>query len=113
MPPANSWEIGALYPSPGGLGGFWKQPGGVGTQVFPAQQTGVDYFSIKPFSELSGVFSAICGHYINYPLVQREFDYTTNQSVALVTCSACGIVQYTIEPFEAALNTVEQPWLVI
>ena len=109
----NSWAIGQLYPK-GGLHGIaWQQPGGPGTQVFPAQQTGSDYFSIKPFSELSGVFSSLCGHSLNAPLVQREFDYTTGQSVALICCALCGIVNYVIEPFEAALNTVEQPWLVV
>jgi hypothetical protein len=111
MPPANSWEIGALYPSPGGQGGFWKQPV-IGGLVYPQQATGTDLFSIHPFSELSGVFSNFCGHWFNSPMVQREYDYTTSSSVALILCPLCGAVIYTLEPFESALNTVEQPWLV-
>jgi hypothetical protein len=109
----NDWQVGALYPPPGGLGGFWKQPGGVGTLVYPQQQTGVDYFSTTPFSELSGVFSAPCGHFMNEPLVQREYDYTAGQSVALICCELCGFVVYTLSPFEAALDTTFQPVLPV
>jgi hypothetical protein len=110
---ANSWEVGALYP-PGGLNNVkWSQPGGPGTLVYPQQQTGVDYFSIKPFSELSGQFACGCGHYVDQPLIQREFDFDTEESVALICCPMCGYVQYTLEPFESALNTVLQPQLPI
>lgn len=108
----NAWEIGALYP-PGGLNNVkWSQPGGVGTQVFPAQQTSVDLLDITPFSELTGLMSAGCSHYFDEPLVQREFDYTENSSVALVCCPLCGYVQTAIEPFEAALSTVSYPMLI-
>lgn len=111
MAPSNDWAIGELYPK-GGLGNVkWSQPGGPGTLVYPQQQTGVDYFSTKPFSELSGVMSAPCGHFFNAPLVQREFDYNTGKSVALICCFLCGYVIYTLEPFESALDTVQQPIL--
>ncbi len=109
---ANRWQVGALYPSGGRSGVAWTQPGGVGTPIYPQQATGTDYFSPHPFSELSGTMSAPCGHYMNAPLVQREFDYTTNQSVALICCELCGYVVWTISPFEAALNTVQLPYLV-
>jgi hypothetical protein len=79
--------------------------------VYPQQQTGVDYFSTKPFSELSGLYSSPCGHFSNMPWVQREYDFETSSSVALICCPLCGIVVYIIEPFEAALNTVWQPQL--
>jgi hypothetical protein len=79
--------------------------------VYPQQQTGVDYFSTQPFSELSGQWSSPCGHFSNTPWIQREWDYNTNMSVALVQCPLCGLVVYTIEPFEDALNTVMQPQL--
>ena len=109
----NSWKVGALYPA-GGLNGVaWKQPGGVGTQVFPADVTSTSYFSVTPFNENSGVFVAGCSHYMNYPLIQREWDYTTNSSVALICCNRCGYVQYILEPFESALSTVMQPQLSI
>ena len=111
--PSNAWEIGALYP-PDGLGNIkWSQPGGVGTMVYPQQQTSTDYFSVKPFSELSGMMACPCGHYINSPLVQREYDYTVNDSVALICCEMCGYVCWSISPFEAALSTVNIPQLVV
>jgi hypothetical protein len=110
--PTNDWAQGALYPLNGGLGGFWKQPvpGGI---VYPQQATGVDYFSTKPFSELTGVFNSLCGHSLNYPLIQREYDYDTSSSVALVCCCLCGVVNWTIEPFEAILDTVYIPTTVV
>ena len=109
--PSNDWQVGALYP-PGGLNNIkWSQPGGVGTLVYPQQQTGVDYFSTTPFSELSGVFNSGCGHSFDEPLVQREYDYNTNQSVALIQCPLCGFIIYTLEPFESALDTITQPQL--
>lgn len=113
MAPTNNWQVGALYP-PGGLNNIkWTQPGGVGTPVYPQPVTGVDYFSTKPFNEKSGVFTAGCGHWMNMPLIQREYDYTTNSSVALILCPTCGYCQSAIEPFEAAFNTVLIPQLVI
>jgi len=109
--PSNAWEIGALYP-PDGLNGIaWSQPAGVGGQVFPGPVTSVSYFETTPFSERSGVFAPFCGHSVNAPLIQKEWDYTTNSSVALVCCPECGAVCYTIEPFEDALSTVMQPQL--
>lgn len=110
---ANSWQVGALYP-PGGLNNIaWTQPGGIGTQVFPAQIVGGSYESTEPFNERSGIFNCGCGHSQNQALIQREFDYDTNQSVALVCCPLCGFVSYTLTPFEAVLDTVYQPITVV
>lgn len=110
--PSNSWQIGTLYLQPGGKGGFWKQPGGPGTQVFPAQATSVDYFSVKPFSEQSGLFSCGCSHFCNYPEIYRDIDVTTGEVLAMVTCPLCSFLQYTL-PYEEALSTVQNPQLVI
>lgn len=109
----NSWQIGTLYP-PGGLNNIaWSQPGGPGTPVYPQQEVGGAYESTVPFNERTGMFSAGCGHSMNQALVQREYDYDNDISVALVLCPLCGYTQYSISPFEAALSTVYQPWLVI
>lgn len=108
----NSWQLGALYPS-GGLNDIeWQQPGGVGTQVFPAQAMGVDYFSTVPFNEFSGLQFSGCGHSLNTPLIQREYDYNEQSSVALICCPLCGYVNNAIYPFEAALDTVYQPMVI-
>jgi len=115
--PANTWEIGALYP-PGGLNNIkWSQPSGVGGIVYPQQQVSADYYignqAITPFSELTGIFSVQCGHFCNYPLIQQEWDFENDISVALICCPICGFVQYTLSPFSAALDTVAEPQLPI
>jgi hypothetical protein len=99
----NDWTVGNLYPSPGGIGGFWKQPipGGL---VYPQQVTAnSDQLKIEPYCELTGQFMGSCGHSFNMCYVFREYDYTTNSSVALLCCSSCGCIQRTISPFEDAL----------
>lgn len=109
----NRWQVGALYP-PGGLNNIaWRQPDGVGGLVYPQDVSGGGYFEVTPFNERTSIFTVGCGHGVNSALVQREYDYNTNQSVALICCEKCGFVQATISPFENALNTVEYPWLVI
>lgn len=110
---ANTWQVGALYPPGGRNNVAWSQPGGVGTQVFPQQQTGVDYFAVTPFSELTGMMSSGCGHFLMTPLIQREYDYDTEKSVALLCCPLCGYVNSYLEPFEAALDTVYQPQVIV
>lgn len=109
---ANSWQIGTLYIQPGGKGGFWKQPGGPNTQVFPAQATSVDYFSQKPFSELTGTYSCGCSHFCNYPEIYRDIDEDTGEALAMLCCPLCSFLQYTL-PYEDALSTVLQPILPI
>lgn len=99
----NNWQIGALY-IPGGLPGYFTQPGGPGTLVYPQQVTASsNYLSTLPFSELTGIYMFGCGHSANEVEVFRDFDYDTNMSVALLACPLCSFVQRTIEPFEAAL----------
>ena len=102
--PANDFAIGALY-VPGGIPGYFTQPGGIGTQVFPAQvQASSDYLSVKPFTELTGTYLFGCEHSANEVMVFRSWDYTTNMSVAILACPICTYVQRTIEPFEAAVS---------
>ena len=109
---ANTWQIGTMYVQPNGPNGLFRQPGGPNTQVFPAQATGVDYFSTHPFSELTGVMSAGCGHFQNSPMLQQEIDEDTGELVILVMCSICTYIQYTLPP-ELALSTVYSPQLVV
>lgn len=109
----NRWILGALYPYPSGLNGVaWKQAAPFAL-VYPQQQTSAEYFEVTPFNEATGIFRSICGHSVMGALVQREYDYNTNQSVALICCPLCGAVNWTVSPFEAALDTVEAPWLVL
>jgi hypothetical protein len=110
--PQNAWQVGALYP-PGGLNGVkWQQPGGPGTEVFPQQQTSVELLAITPFSERTGIQASGCGHSIDQPYLQQEYDNDTGSSCMLVCCPMCGFVNYVIEPASEALNTVSYPYLV-
>ena len=101
-----------MYVQPNGPNGLFRQPNGPNTQVFPAQATGVDYFSTHPFSELSGQMVGGCGHYQNSPMLQQEFDEVSGDLVMLVMCEICSYIQYSL-PVEAALSTVQNPQLVI
>lgn len=114
MSAPNTWTVGTFYVQPNGNRGLFEQPGGPGTEVFPAQQVGVDYFSTQPFSELTGVFSAGCGHFQDYPTLQQEVDYSSGEPVQtmLVICSVCSYIQYTL-PIDQALSTVYQPQVPI
>jgi hypothetical protein len=109
---ANTWEVGTFYVQPHGNNGQWTQPGGPNTQVFPAQATGVDYFSVHPFSELTGYQVAGCGHYQNCPTLQQEYDEDTDQLVILVICSLCSYIQYGL-PVAQVLSTVYNPVTII
>ena len=101
--PANDFAIGALYPPPKGIGQIWSQPGGIGTQVFPAQPTGnSDILSIEPYSALTGTFMFGCGHSCNMVYTVREIDVTDNTPVALLLCAQCGFCQRIIKPWSDA-----------
>jgi amino acid permease len=101
-----------MYVQPNGPNGSFRQPGGPGTQVFPAQVTSVDYFAVTPFSELSGIQVAGCGHYQDYPTLQNEYDEDTGEKVVLIICSVCSYIQYATTP-ENAYSTVFNPQVVI
>lgn len=51
-------------------------------------------------------FSPQCGHSIKSYRIIREFDYETNDSVALITCPECSYVQNYLVPFEAWLDPI-------
>jgi len=102
--PSNDYVVGALY-LPGGPGGFWTQPGGVGTPVLPRQVTGgFELLTTEPFNELTGAYIGICSHSFLYCTVYRDIDVNTGLSVAILTCPLCSCVQRTISPFEAAIG---------
>lgn len=100
----NDWSVGTMYIKPNGPNGYFRQPGGSGTQVFPAQVTGqVSYFEVTPFSELTGSFIMGCQHSMDYITVYRDIDMEDGISVALIACSVCSYVQRVIKPFEDAV----------
>jgi hypothetical protein len=109
---ANSWQIGTMYIQPNGPNGLFRQPGGPGTQVFPAPASGVDYFSTEPFNERSGLMFPGCGHSLDYPMLQQEYDEDTDSPVMLIICAECSFIQYSTS-IESALSTVYTPTVVI
>jgi hypothetical protein len=116
--PTNQWEIGALYNGgyQNGVAGYWTQPGGVGTQVFPTQQNAqpwVEYPIAGLFiNEFIPWWSPPCLHSDKFLQIIREFDYTLNQSCALVCCSLCSFVIYSVSPYEEILNPIERAIIV-
>lgn len=101
---AVDWEIGALYIKPNGPGGYWTQPGGVGTTVFPQQvQANSNILTTEPFTELSGNYVFGCGHSQNMGTIYVDTD-GDGTLVALIACSLCSFVQRYISPASDALG---------
>lgn len=114
----NDWTIGLQYNKKWNNVN-WSQPGGIGTVVLPGPQNGP--WANYPvggafFIELTGLWTAGCGHWFDAPAIQQDFDYTTNREVALVMCPVCSYVQYFIEPFFDAVYSDPQfgvPYVII
>jgi hypothetical protein len=101
----NTWSIGTFYIKPNGPNGYWTQPGGPGTTVFPQQvRANSDQLSIEPYSELTGTYMGSCNHSFNQCAVYTDWDYDTSMSVALICCPICSVVFRTIEPASDALG---------
>lgn len=99
---ATDWTLGALY-VPGGQTGYFTQPGGPGTTVFPQQQlANSDLLSIVPFTELTGVYIFGCGHSANQVQVFRDLN-DEGVAVALLCCPICTFISRVITPYEDAL----------
>lgn len=97
------YEIGALYIQPHGPDGNWRQPGGVGTIVFPQQPSGnSDILSILPFSSLTGTYMFGCGHSCNMCQIYKDVDVSDNTPVAILACAQCSFVQRVIKPWSDA-----------
>ena len=112
--PSNDWTIGLQY-NPKWNNVDWSQPtpGGL---VYPQQQN--DPFVNYPvpgqfFVELTGLWVAGCGHWMDLPLLQLEFDYPSGQNVMLVCCSLCSYIQYAINPWTEAYDPVQTPIVII
>lgn len=123
--PQNRWQLGVCFyggldftttpyslTNAGTLNGkaFWTQPGGPNTQVFPTQknnQPWPDYpIPGMIINEFIPWFSPGCLHSIKFWSIIREYDYDTQQSCALITCSICNYVQNVYEPFEEWLEPI-------
>lgn len=86
---------------PSGFVGGWlpvyTQPGGIGAQSFPQQQTGsTSQITGVPFEVGMGMNTSPCGHWFN----NFEITFTTVacQQVAVVRCPLCGFLVEIISP---------------
>lgn len=118
MATQNRWQIGVMYYG-GLLNGqpFYTQPAGPGTKVFPSQRDSVPWVDYPVVGLILNEFNPwwvpSCLHAIQFPALIQEWDYDTNQSVMLVCCSICSLVQRTIIPAAEAYNPVQNAIIVI
>lgn len=107
--PGTLWE-------PNFNGVAWEQPGGAGTLVFPQQQSGEFLAYPVPgqlWLEQTGLFVAGCGHWQDYPRIQRAYDEMLDTSVALVICALCSYIQYSVAPYDLIYNVEQFPIVLI
>lgn len=110
--PSNRWVIGEMY-QPGGPNGFFTQPGGPGTQVFPTQKNAAPWPEWPAaggmiIQEYSPWWSPQCGHSIKMWRLIQEYDYVENESVMLVCCNVCTLVQGVLRPASLAYDPIQE-----
>jgi hypothetical protein len=106
--------IGTIY-VPGWMGIAWSQPGGPGTQVFPAENTGP--FTAYPvggqlFAENSGLWFFGCQHSVMLPMIFRDYDSVTLMSAAMICCPICTYLQRVQEPYESIDDPMRYPIVI-
>jgi hypothetical protein len=95
--------VGTFYLNPVRSGvRVWTQPGGPGTQVFPAQ----------PQGEHAALYALICAHWINCLEVFEQYDPVTKQQAAILCCPMCSTVQRIIIPYANYENYQVTPIVV-
>lgn len=109
--PPNLPNAGLPSGFPGGYLPVYTQPGGIGTQSFPAQQTGYPYSNQPtdtglssqqtgiPFEVGMGMNVAGCGHSFN--VFTQLWTTVGCESFCLVTCPLCSFVQEMFPASEA------------
>jgi len=107
--PSNSWALGTMY-----RGGTFNGVPGFFTQSAPFQPVFPQLPQGAPWPEFPGPSQMVfsygpwigigCLHWVHEFNIIRDFDYTTGESVALLTCPVCSYIQRAVEPFEAILD---------
>lgn len=99
-----------LYPKWNNIA--WTQPGGKGTQVFPAQARNAPFTAFPvPGQVIDEVGMSLwpvwgCGHGTDVIRVFKDFDSVTGLSAACICCSVCSYLQFLIEPYENATSSI-------
>jgi len=84
-----------------GVANFYTQPGGPGTQVFPANQRNTVWSAwpgaaTMTINEVANWVNPGCQHVVKMFTVIQEFDYVLGQPVQLLTCPTCSYVQRAV-----------------
>jgi hypothetical protein len=100
-------NIGSLY-QPNYNGIHWTQPGGQGTQVFPAQADGQPFVNYPVPGQIfieagSALWRAGCAHGFDCVRLVKDYDPTTGKHCCLVLCPICSYIINLIEPFDDAI----------
>lgn len=109
-------QVGTLYRN-GFVNGLkvWTQPGGPGTQVFPAVP------SIFPAQNMGypqvvmsypALYYSGCGHPLNCWEVQEEFSPESGDVAALLLCPLCQFVQAIYDPASLYYDYIDTPIVV-
>jgi hypothetical protein len=110
----SSFVVGSLY-IPNYQGIAWSQPGGVGTTVYPQQNTGSFGYpenQILMQEPGQGLWVSPCGHWLDTWQVFRDYDTAAQSSAAIQTCPMCSYINRVYEPYEEIFDTVRFPILV-
>ena len=111
----SSFVVGSLY-IPNWNNIAWSQPGGVGTQVFPAQNDGPFLAYPVPgqyFSEAGeALWRSGCGHGWDSMQIFKDYDTVTEMSAAILCCPICTYLINVIEPYEEIENPITH-WILI
>lgn len=96
----NSWQLGVPYTFDLNGVPFWTQPGGPGTQVFPAIEQGEVWpdwpgAAVMVYSYVPWVQPG-CLHPIHEFKILQEYDFVEGQPVQLICCQACQYVQRAV-----------------
>lgn len=106
--------IGGLYiPNWNNIG--WQQPFGLGTTVFPQQNTGSFGYPVPGITMQEpgqGLWTAGCGHWFDEFQIFRDVNNCTNQSAAIQCCPVCTYVIRTYSPYEIIFDPVQYAILV-
>lgn len=109
--PVSQASVGTLY-NPTWNNIAWSQPGGKGTQVFPAQKRNSPFTAYPvPGQVIDEVGMSLwpvwgCGHGTDVARIFKDFDTDTQTQCAAVCCAVCSYVQYLISPYENTTSSI-------
>lgn len=101
----------------------WRQPGGIGTTVYPQVPTAFPWFGGANAESVAdaglyqwpGAYSAqyffLCGHPLNCPEVYSYYDPYAEEVMAVITCPLCSLIQILM-PYTQYQSEIDTPLVV-